>query len=57
MYHHVKKLMYTVDVGEADPKFGKMLLEQFGAPTVSWLPRCNIQSRESTAKTQRGKTF
>ena len=23
MYHHVKKLMYTVDVGEADPKFGK----------------------------------
>lgn len=30
MYHHVKKLMYTVDVGEADPKFGKMLLDQFG---------------------------
>jgi Mn-containing catalase len=30
MYHHVKKLMYTIDVGEADPKFGKMLLEQFG---------------------------
>jgi hypothetical protein len=30
MYHHEKKLMYTVDVGEADPKFGKMLLEQFG---------------------------
>src|ERR1700744_3658052 len=30
MYHHVKKLMYTVDVGEADPRFGKMLLEQFG---------------------------
>jgi Mn-containing catalase len=30
MYHHVKKLMYTVNVGEADPRFGKMLLEQFG---------------------------
>ncbi|MBB2203382.1 manganese catalase family protein, partial [Gluconacetobacter tumulisoli] len=30
MYHHVKKLMYTVRIGEADPKFGKMLLEQFG---------------------------
>jgi Mn-containing catalase len=30
MYHHVKKLMYTVNVGEADPHFGKMLLEQFG---------------------------
>lgn len=30
MYHHVKKLMFTVDVGTADPRFGNMLLEQFG---------------------------
>ncbi|MGB7189450.1 MAG: manganese catalase family protein [Acidobacteriaceae bacterium] len=30
MYHHVKKLMYTVNVGTPDPPFGKMLLEQFG---------------------------
>jgi Mn-containing catalase len=30
MYHHVKKLMYTVKVGTPDPKFGNMLLEQFG---------------------------
>jgi manganese catalase len=30
MYHHVKKLMYTVRVEESDPKFGNMLLEQFG---------------------------
>src|SRR6202167_5202068 len=30
MYHHVKKLMYTVSIGEADVRFGKMLLEQFG---------------------------
>jgi Mn-containing catalase len=30
MYHHVKKLMYTVRVDAPDPKFGKMLLEQFG---------------------------
>jgi Mn-containing catalase len=30
MYHHVKKLMYTVRVDEPDPKFGNMLLEQFG---------------------------
>ena len=30
MYHHVKKLMYTVRVDEADPTFGNMLLEQFG---------------------------
>jgi Mn-containing catalase len=30
MYHHVKQLMYTVRVDEPDPKFGNMLLEQFG---------------------------
>ena len=30
MYHHVKKLMYTVRVGVPDPRFGNMLLEQFG---------------------------
>jgi Mn-containing catalase len=30
MYHHIKKLMYTVRVDQPDPKFGNMLLEQFG---------------------------
>ncbi len=30
MYHHNKKLMYTVNVGTPDPRFGNMLLEQFG---------------------------
>ncbi|MBX9602680.1 MAG: manganese catalase family protein [Bryobacteraceae bacterium] len=30
MYHHVKQLMYTVRIGEPDPRFGNMLLEQFG---------------------------
>jgi Mn-containing catalase len=30
MYHHVKKLMYTVNVGQPDVRFGRMLLEQFG---------------------------
>ena len=30
MYHHVKKLMYTVRVGTPDARFGNMLLEQFG---------------------------
>jgi Mn-containing catalase len=30
MYHHVKTLMYTVRVGVPDPRFGNMLLEQFG---------------------------
>jgi Mn-containing catalase len=30
MYHHVKKLMFTVRVDNPDPSFGNMLLEQFG---------------------------
>jgi Mn-containing catalase len=30
MYHHIKQLMYTVEVGTPDPAFGNMLLEQFG---------------------------
>jgi Mn-containing catalase len=30
MYHHVKKLMYKVNVGTPDVAFGNMLLEQFG---------------------------
>src|SRR5246127_1347211 len=30
MYHHIKKLMYSVNVGTPDPRFGNMLLEQFG---------------------------
>src|SRR5881628_41247 len=30
MYHHVKKLMFTVRVDTPDPRFGNMLLEQFG---------------------------
>jgi Mn-containing catalase len=30
MYHHVKQLMYTVRVDDPDPRFGNMLLEQFG---------------------------
>jgi manganese catalase len=30
MYHHVKQLMYSVNVGTPEPRFGKMLLEQFG---------------------------
>ena len=30
MYHHVKELMNTVRVETPDPRFGNMLLEQFG---------------------------
>src|SRR5438045_4751694 len=30
MYHHIKKVMCTVNVDTPDPRFGNMLLEQFG---------------------------
>ncbi len=30
MYQHIKKLMCTVNVGTPDPRFGNILLEQFG---------------------------
>lgn len=30
MFLHIKKLMYTVRIGAADPRCGDMLLEQFG---------------------------
>ena len=30
MYHHVKKMMYTVKVDTPNVRFGNMLLEQFG---------------------------
>lgn len=30
MYHHVKRLMYSVNIGKPDVRFGNMLLEQFG---------------------------
>jgi Mn-containing catalase len=30
MYHHIKQLMYTVNVGTPNVKFGNLLLEQFG---------------------------
>src|SRR6195952_741810 len=30
MYHHIKQLMYSVHVDVPDPRFGNMLLEQFG---------------------------
>jgi len=30
VYHHIKELMYTVHIGTPDPRFGNMLLEQFG---------------------------
>jgi len=45
MYHHIKKLMYTVNVGTPDPRFGNMLLEQFGGANGELAARCNIPSK------------
>jgi Mn-containing catalase len=46
MYHHIKKLMYTVNVGNPDPRFGNMLLEQFGALMASLLLQCSTQFKD-----------
>ena len=32
MYHHVKEWMYTVHVDTPHPRFGNVLVEQFGGP-------------------------
>jgi Mn-containing catalase len=49
MYHHVKKLMYTVRVDEPDPRFGNMLLEQFGGANGELL----LAAAESIFSTRR----
>ena len=49
MYHHVKKLMYTVRVDEADPRFGNMLLEQFGGANGELAAAMQYPSRASIA--------
>jgi Mn-containing catalase len=36
MYHHVKKMMYTVKVGTPDVRFESMLLEQFGGAAIQY---------------------
>lgn len=33
--------MYAVRVDTPDPKFGNMLLEQFGGPTANSPPQCS----------------
>src|ERR1700730_4218959 len=35
MYHHVKKVMYSVNIGKPHPWFGNMLLERSVAPMAS----------------------
>jgi Mn-containing catalase len=56
MYHHIKKLMYTVKVGTPDPRFGNMLLEQFGGPMASLLLQCSTQFKGSIVMIQIAKT-
>jgi Mn-containing catalase len=56
MYHHVKKLMYTVRVDSPDPKFGNMLLEQFGGANGELASPCSTRSRGSIAKMRNEKT-
>jgi hypothetical protein len=55
MYHHLKKLMYTVNVDTPDPRFGNMLLEQFGERMENWPPQCNIRSKVLTVMIPNGK--
>ena len=42
MYHHIKKLMYTVHIGTPDPRFGNILLEQFGRAKANLRRACSI---------------
>ena len=42
MYHHVKKLMYTVRVDEPDPRFGTCYWNNLGGLTASSLRQCSI---------------
>ena len=51
MYHHVKKLMFTVRVDEPDPRFGNMLLEQFGGANGELAAAMQYRSRASIART------
>lgn len=46
MYHHVKKLMYTVSIGVPDPRFGNMLLEQSAAQMGSSPQPCSTPFRD-----------
>ena len=56
MYHHVKKLMYTVRVDEPDPKFGNMLLEQFGGANGELAAAMQYSIQGLTARTPLAKT-
>ena len=46
MYHHIKKLMYTVNVGTPDPRFGNICSNGLVEQTANSRPRCSIQSKD-----------
>ena len=56
MYHHIKKLMYTVRVAHPIPISAKCSWSSLAAPTANWRQPCNIQSRASTARTRPART-
>jgi Mn-containing catalase len=56
MYHHIKELMYTVEVGTPDPAFGNMLLEQFGGANGELAAPCSIPSKASIATIPSART-
>ena len=45
MYHHVKKLMFTVRVDEPDPASETCCWNSLAAPTANSLPPCSIRFR------------
>jgi Mn-containing catalase len=55
MYHHIKKLMYTVNVGTPDPRFGNMLLEQFGGANGELAAAMQYSIQASIATIQNAK--
>jgi Mn-containing catalase len=57
MYHHVKKLMFTVRVDEPDPRFGNMLLSNLAGQTESWPLPCSIRYRDLIARIRIGRIF
>jgi len=57
MYHPIKELMHTVHVDQPDPRFGNVLLEQFGGANGELGRRCSIRYKESTAMIRNEKTF
>ncbi len=51
MYHHIKKLQYTVNIGTPDVKFGNLLLEQFGGANGELAAAMQSPSKAGTAWT------